>query len=207
MNFDECLHIAGCSAQKGTDAVLQAWRENPDLPPLTVIDWSGKDRGDVDVLNLHYITRRIADEDLVAHMNRCGVHLCPSRTEGFGHTIHEATACGAVLVTTDAPPMNEQTRQCAVLVKASRQGSLGLATTHEVDASHVAAAVRNVMMMGGEERRKLGRAARRSWERNRRNFIRSIEKLAKIIESRLGRASGVMQAPKHSGLASNRFRA
>jgi glycosyltransferase involved in cell wall biosynthesis len=207
MKFDQCLHIAGCSAQKGTDAVLQAWRENPDLPQLTVIDWSEKDRGNLDLPNLRFITDRVRDEDLVSHMNRCGVHICPSTTEGFGHTIHEAMACAAVLITTDAPPMNEGMQDCAVLVKPSRQGTMGLATTYHVDSSHLTAAVRNVMTMENEKRRDLGRAARKGWEANRANFIRSIENMAKMIQDRIAHPSGATRGPKNSGLGSNQFRA
>lgn len=35
------------------------------------------------------------------------IHVCASEREGFGHYINEARAAGALVVSTDHPPMNE----------------------------------------------------------------------------------------------------
>ncbi len=195
MDFDQCLHIAGHSAHKGTTAVIQAWRENPDLPKLTLLDWRKVKPTPPSRANIEYISERISEIELMALMNRCGVHVCPSTCEGFGHTMHEALSCGAALITTDGAPMNELTRDCAVLVKPARQGTFGLATTYEVDASQITAAVRKVMKMSANERRALGLAGRSCWERNRDNFVRSVEELASIMTERVSRAHDVKQAP------------
>jgi hypothetical protein len=87
--------------------------------------------------------------------------------------------------------MNELTRDCAVLVESSAQGTHGLATTHQVDASHVAAAVRKVMTMDLAERCALGRAARRQWEQNLLNFRHGVQNMARIIGERLAASGSV----------------
>lgn len=35
------------------------------------------------------------------------IHIMPSEREGFGHTINEGRAAGALLIVPDHPPMNE----------------------------------------------------------------------------------------------------
>jgi hypothetical protein len=195
MDFDQCLHIAGHSAHKGTAAVIEAWRANPDFPKLTLLDWRKVKPTPPDQANIEFISERISEIELMRLMNRCGVHLCPSTCEGFGHTMHEAMSCGAALITTDGPPMNELTRDCAVLVKPSRRGTFGLATTHEVDASQIAAGVRRVMKMSVEQRRSLGLAGRRRWDENWENFARSVENLARIMVERVRCAPAMIPAP------------
>jgi glycosyltransferase involved in cell wall biosynthesis len=206
-SFGECLHIAGCSEQKGTDAILCAWRDNPDLPKLTVIDWRSKNSDLPDRPNLRIVHERVDEKLLLALMNGCSVHLCPSVTEGFGHTIHEAMACGAVLITADAPPMNEQTRDCAVLMPTVSSRPMGLATAYDVSPSGIAAAVRKVMAMSGARCQTLGSAARNAWEQNRAAFGPSIENMVRIIEQRIQHSGGVFQAPAQSTFGSNMFRA
>ncbi|MES2199112.1 MAG: glycosyltransferase [Chlamydiota bacterium] len=67
-------------------------------------------------------------EDLRKIQNKTGIHLCPSEVEGFGHCIFEALSTGAVVITTDAPPMNEFIKDPRCLVPFSHS-----APTHLVN--------------------------------------------------------------------------
>jgi hypothetical protein len=97
------LHVAGGSILKGTQAVLDAW-EQWKLPyPLTVV-------GDEQVVkprqiqNVTYRLGRLPDDELKRLQNSHRVHLQPSETEGWGHTIHEGLSVGAdVYSTIEAP--------------------------------------------------------------------------------------------------------
>ena len=44
--------------------------------------------------NLSLLTGTISNEAVAALLSSCGVHLCPSAREGFGHYINEARAAG-----------------------------------------------------------------------------------------------------------------
>jgi glycosyltransferase involved in cell wall biosynthesis len=57
--------------------------------------------------NLILYIRSLADEELLGLQQSSGVHLCPSREEGFGHYINEARALGALVMTTNWAPMND----------------------------------------------------------------------------------------------------
>jgi hypothetical protein len=93
------LHIAGGSILKGTQLVLDAW-ERYRLPyPLTVV-------GDEQIViprQIPNVTYRLGwspDEELKALQNSHVVHLCPSETEGWGHTLWEGMSCDALVLTT-----------------------------------------------------------------------------------------------------------
>src|SRR5690606_34092893 len=71
--------------------------------------------------NIRHLLERVDDATLRTLQNSNAIHLCPSEAEGFGHCIAEAMSCGAVTLTTDAPPMNELiTPERGVLVNYNR---------------------------------------------------------------------------------------
>ncbi len=93
------LHVAGGSILKGTQAVLEAW-ERFRLPySLTVV-------GDPQVVKPRSIPKVtyagwVDDAELKRHQNSHRIHLQPSETEGWGHTIHEGLSVNATVITTD----------------------------------------------------------------------------------------------------------
>jgi hypothetical protein len=109
------LHIAGKSEHKNTQAVLNAWAmQGEPLPPLTVIarapciEAPFVNRRLDDMFphkNVTYLPQ-VPDEKIVELMNSHQFHIIPSMYEGFGHILHEGLGCGALVITTDARPMN-----------------------------------------------------------------------------------------------------
>jgi hypothetical protein len=101
------LHIAGRSNAKGTQAVLRAyWNAHTAgvlLPVLTIVSKLPIDPLPPRVARFGWTSRLGLDAMINCHR----FHLCPSEVEGWGHYITEATACGGIVITTDASPMNE----------------------------------------------------------------------------------------------------
>jgi glycosyltransferase involved in cell wall biosynthesis len=151
------LHLAGHSPMKNTDAVIAAWRAHPDLPPLTIV--SARERDVPAHVTLH--VGRLADSELAHLMNACAIHLCPSAAEGWGHYITEALSVGALTITTDASPMNEQVRpEHGLLITPSATGRHHYAAQHHISPDAVADAVRRAAALPDAELARMGTAAR-----------------------------------------------
>ncbi|MFT7005544.1 MAG: hypothetical protein ACJAXJ_000042 [Colwellia sp.] len=105
-NFNAFIHIAGKSEQKGTIAILNVWQKHPEWPLLKVIS-RREEHLEYQAENIEFITEFLTECQLKSLINQCGVHLCPSESEGFGHNIVEAMSANSIVVTTNAPPMNE----------------------------------------------------------------------------------------------------
>jgi hypothetical protein len=69
--------------------------------------------------NCSLVFRNLEQSALDRMVQRRGLHLCPSEREGFGHYIFGPMSIGAIVVTANAPPMNELVdSSCGVLVPA-----------------------------------------------------------------------------------------
>jgi glycosyltransferase involved in cell wall biosynthesis len=165
-----CLHLSGQSAVKGSEAVVEAWSRHPEWPELIVIRraqrYGGEEAPQLPPLpNVRYETDYVPAERLRLLQNECEVHVLPSQAEAYGHIIGEALSCGAVVVTTDAAPMNELvTRDRGVLVRVARSEPMRRSTRNYVDVTALETELNRVFAMSAEQRAALGRNARAWYE-------------------------------------------
>ena len=124
----------------------------------------------------------IRDGELQRTQNAHRFHLCPSETEGFGHYLVEAMGVGAVVVTLDAPPMNEMvTPERGALIAPSRTGTQSLATTYFYDEIALERAVERLLATSDGELANMGAAARAWFEDNDRAFRARIAEAVRAL--------------------------
>ncbi len=119
-DFKLFLHSAGKSPLKNTSLVIETWL-NYNLPPIYITCYSMclnlilkklSDKYDLSIDNLKkhniiFLSNTI-DIDLVIELkNKCGIHLCPSMKEGYGHYINECRQVKSVCITIDGKPFTE----------------------------------------------------------------------------------------------------
>jgi glycosyltransferase involved in cell wall biosynthesis len=152
----KCLHVRGKSQMKGTEEVVEAWRRNPDLPPLTIVS-----KEPVRVPDHISVVISPTGRELDRLMNEHEIHLCPSVAEGWGHYITEAMSVGAVVITTDASPMNEHIRpEWGYLLGVTKTRSHHQALQTYTDPGLIIDAVQRAAALTPHRRREVGQAAR-----------------------------------------------
>jgi glycosyltransferase involved in cell wall biosynthesis len=165
------FHLAGRSANKGTDVLLALWRRHPQWPRLTVLQSPRVARALVHAPNIDHRIDYIGDAELKRLQNAHRFHLCPSETEGFGHYLVEAMGVGAVVVTLDAPPMNEMVAsERGALVPYSRTGRQSLATTYHYEQAALEAVIERLLAAPLSELERMGVVALAWFEENDRAF-------------------------------------
>jgi glycosyltransferase involved in cell wall biosynthesis len=171
------LHLAGGSSTKNTAAVVSAWR----FPySLTVVSYGAEVRVPRNVPNVR-VTARIPESEVHQLLNECQYHIMPSMYEGYGHSLHESIGCGAVIITTDAPPMNEFIGiDKNLLVPVLRRDPCRLGHLNWVSPDSVAVAVQRALEMTDDQIKAASQAARDGFVQDR-DFFRS--EFANIVQA------------------------
>lgn len=163
------IHVAGKSMTKGTEAICEAYKKYPELPKCYLI--SSKNW---ECTNNLIPCGRIDFSDLKILMNNALIHLCPSSYEGWGHYIHEAFSCGANVLTTDHPPMNEFTAGIPVISKEK----MCLAEIGHVSPDAIADEIKRLYSLKESKLIELGKI-------NRENFLRRNSEFTKFVHEQL----------------------
>jgi glycosyltransferase involved in cell wall biosynthesis len=162
------FHLAGSSRTKNTQPLLALWRRHPEWPKLTVVQHPKEATPGTPAANIEHRIGYLEDGELKRLQNAHRFHLCPSATEGFGHYIVEAMSAGAVVITLDAPPMNEMiTPERGILVPWSHTGTQHLATTFHFEDAAMEKAIEYALAMDDARCEVVGAASRAWYEAGR----------------------------------------
>lgn len=125
-----CFHPAGKSWMKNTSSVLSTWARHPGWPMLVVTCSAGCEKQH-DVKKFTAASNILVVDFLESSQmdllqSQAGYVVLPSACEGFGHSLYEAVGNASLVITTDAPPMNEFfTSTNSVLVDVAHENRLG----------------------------------------------------------------------------------
>lgn len=174
------LHLAGKSETKNTASVTAAWRDCRLPYPLIVSAFKPEIKsvcyGSPNIRQVD----RFSPEEAKRVINECQFHIMPSKYEGFGMAIHEALGCKGVVLTTDAPPMNDfQGVDKRALIPLHRSVPRNnLTPFFEVANSSIADMVTRVASMPASELEAMGEAARAGFLTEREYFRRKFYEVA-----------------------------
>jgi hypothetical protein len=170
------IHIAGKSAYKGTLPLVQTWLKHPEWPKLTLIcriPWK-LGINTYGSKNIDLIDGFISEKELTSYINKNGIHICPSKHEGFGHYINEARSTESVVLYTNAPPMNEffinGVNGIGISASESDPINKGYCPVYLVNQQSIEEAVHKTLDMSEDELYNMGKQARKGFIRDDQLF-------------------------------------
>ncbi|KAJ3281722.1 hypothetical protein HDU79_010536 [Rhizoclosmatium sp. JEL0117] len=192
-DFNRFIHTYGHSGRKSTQEVIFCWMRNPFWPKLTVLGNHDYETWVKQIPGLKWATNieiqsRVSIRELRELQVSRGVHICPSSQEGYGHYINEARALGALVVTTNHPPMNEFVEDgiTGILVdhkEPKPEEYQGMAeyfvSPAGVSIENVCDGIKRVMKLTKSERGAMGKKARKRYDEDTDLMASNIRELVK----------------------------
>lgn len=178
MKIRKYLHTQGKSETKNTQSVFQAFTQykhmvdnSQSLLLTSVKQYSWLKSNAYVIVN----NTRLSDRNIKKVQNTFQFHICPSSYEGYGHYINEALSCGAIVITTDAAPMNELCKpEYSILCPATIGNKMGIVDTYYVSPKAIHEAIEQCNALTEAQTRKMSRLARTAYLQSKDEFERNI---------------------------------
>jgi len=181
-DYRKFLHVRGQSPCKGTLELVQLWKEHQEWPELLVVCRKAPELTSFNCRNIRILDGFLSNDELSRYQNIYGIHLCPSSVEGFGHYIAEALSCKNVVLTTNAPPMNELIDEsCGFLVDHDSEESLNLGTVYKVSRESLEQNILKILSMPTSCLEEMGGAARARYDLMKQIFRSNMDSFIKDV--------------------------
>jgi hypothetical protein len=181
-DYARFAHFRGKAPKRHSAEILSAWSRRPDYPVLRHHFYS--DAADPGVFSFpQWLSWRNVEvriglmeaDDYRRELASCGIHLCTSASEGFGHYINEARAMSAVAVVLDAAPMNELIdADSGVLIPVRSSAALRRGRQHSIAEADILASIDRILALDMDERARLGANARQRFLDQRTQFMQRV---------------------------------
>lgn len=172
-NYSKALFAVGNSPNKAAWLSELLFQYDSSLPELTVICRPAMAVGLPDLPNVKVITNYVKDSEKQELQQECGIHICLSKAEGFGHAQNEARSTGALVVINDIAPCNEP-ELFSIEYGRAVQG-----------AGDVVAAIKSLQAMTFKEKRAASELSYAAYCANHRAFLQSFQDQFKLLEAQL----------------------
>lgn len=153
----------------------------PNLPHLTVVHVPERvPIGDIPSGISSKITIRgevIPEEEYAALLHTCGLVVCTSATEGFGHAVNEALSSGCIPILSPIQPFREMVKNALWVSNAKiipHPQCLGV--LEDVDVDSLADAFIDYTKMSNDDRRSVTMDSRESYEDRHEAFVKDMLK-------------------------------
>ena len=194
VRFGRILFVPGKALwKKNALVVWQTWKRNPHFPLIICIMRLSPTRSGVqfpfcDLPNLRIISEWVEDAELTELQKTCGVHLCPSRSEGFGHQLNESRGVGAVTITVAKPPMNELVDESIgilipAIIDSEAPETFPGARACNMSVADLESAMQRYLSLSLEAKAAMGRRAQIRFRSEREAFVAKMDECLRTIDS------------------------
>lgn len=170
------LHVAGNSSMKNTQSIIWAWATGTMRSPLTIVSQVYSCGASIPNVSFYPTVR---EDEMKQLLNSHLFNLCTSHYEGYGHALHEAMGVGAVVLSTDRPPMDEF--YAAVRVPTEGPRPQCLAQTWNVSGPQLLSCALGMENMSDEIIRAASDSARASFLRGNDLFRNKIQEIIREL--------------------------
>lgn len=151
----------------------------PSLPHLTIVHVPSRvPMGDIPEGLKSKITVRsevIPEDEYKALLHECGLVICTSAAEGFGHAVNEALSAGCVPILSPIQPFREMVKNVLWVSNAKTiDHPQCLGTLEDVDVDSLADAFIHYTKMTDDDRRAVTMDSRESYEDRHEAFVKNM---------------------------------